>query len=177
MSAALDIRRTDYTSAELRALSGGCRDGAQVRRLLALALVLDGHSRTEAAALSGMDRQTLRDWVHRYNDFGVEGLTSRLSPGRTPALSEHQMAELRDLVINGPSPELHKVGRWRCVDLKAEVARRFSVKVHESTIARWLHELGLTRLQPRPVHPQKDPEAEATFKKTSPVWCAPHSST
>ena len=109
-------------------------------------------------------------WVHRYNDFGVEGLTSRLSPGRAPALSEHQMAELRDLVINGPSPEIHKVVRWRCVDLKAEVARRFSVKVHESTIARWLHELGLTRLQPRPVHPQKDPEAEATFKKTSPTW-------
>jgi transposase len=80
------------------------------------------------------------------------------------------MAELRELVINGPDPEIHGVVRWRCVDLKAEVARRFAVDVHESTIARWLHELGLTRLQPRPVHPQKDPEAEATFKKTSPTW-------
>ena len=66
MSAPLEITRTDYTSAELRARSGRCSDGAQVRRLLALALVLDGHSRTEAAALSGMDRQTLRDWVHRF---------------------------------------------------------------------------------------------------------------
>ena len=117
-----------------------------------------------------MDRQTLRDWVHRYNDFGLEGLKSRSSPGRAPALSEEQMAELRELVINGPDPEIHGVVRWRCVDLKAEVARRFAVDVHESTIARWLHELGLTRLQPRPVHPQKDPEAEATFKKTSPTW-------
>jgi transposase len=137
---------------------------------LALALVLDGHSRTEAAALSGMDRQTLRDWVHRYNDFGVEGLKSRSSPGRAPALSEQQMADLRDLVIEGPDPEIHKVVRWRCVDLKAEVARRFSVEVHENTIGRWLHELGLTRLQPRPIHPQKAPEAEAAFKKTSPSW-------
>ena len=170
MGAALEIRRTDYTSEELRALCGRCSDGAQVRRLLALALVLDGHSRTDAAELSGMDRQTLRDWVHRYNDFGLEGLKSRSSPGRAPALSEEQMAELRELVINGPDPEIHGVVRWRCVDLKAEVARRFAVDVHESTIARWLHELGLTRLQPRPGHPQKDPEAEATFKKTSPTW-------
>jgi len=170
MNAPLEITRTDYTSAELRSLSGRCPDGARVRRLLALALVLDGHSRTEAAALSGMDRQTLRDWVHRYNDFGLEGLKSRSSPGRAPALSEEQMAELRELVINGPDPEIHKVVRWRCVDLQAEVARRFSVEVHESTVGRWLHELGLTRLQPRPVHPQKAPEAEATFKKTSPTW-------
>jgi transposase len=137
---------------------------------LALALVLDGHSRTEAAALSGMDRQTLRDWVHRYNDFGLEGLKSRSSPGRAPALSARQMAELRELVIQGPDPEVHKVVRWRCVDLKAEVARRFGVEVHENTISRWLNEMGLTRLQPRPVHPQKAPEAEATFKN---VWPAP----
>ena len=170
MGAGLEIRRSDYTSVELRAVSGRCSDGAQVRRLLAVALVLDGCSRTEAAALNGMDRQTLRDWVHRYNAEGLEGLKSRLSPGRAPALSEQQMAELRELVIRGPDPAIHKVVRWRCVDLQAEVARRFSVEVHENTIGRWLRELGLTRLQPRPVHPQKAPEGEATFKKTSPTW-------
>lgn len=175
MGRGLEITRTDYTSAELRARSGRCSDGAQVRRLLALALVLDGHSRTEAAALNGMDRQTLRDWVHRYNGEGVEGLKSRSSPGRAPALSEQQMAELRELVIDGPDPTIHKVVRWRCVDLKAEVARRFLVEVHENTIGRWLHELGLTRLQPRPYHPKKAAEAEAAFKKTSPTWSKPRS--
>ena len=173
MGAGLEIMRGDYTSAELRGLSGRCTDGARVRRLLALALVLDGHSRTEAAMLNGMDRQTLRDWVHRYNAEGVEGLKSRLSPGRAPALTQAQMAELRELVIQGPDPAIHKVVRWRCVDLQAEVARRFSVEVHENTIGRWLHELGLTRLQPRPVHPQKNPEAETAFKKTSPTWSEP----
>lgn len=175
MGTGLKITRGDYTSGELRAMSGRCSDGAQVRRLLGLALVLDGYSRTEAARLSGMDRQTLRDWVHRYNAEGVEGLKSRPGPGRAPALSEAQMAELRELVIKGPDPAIHEVVRWRCVDLQAEVARRFSVEVHEDTIGRWLHELGLTRLQPRPVHPRKDPEAETAFKKTSPTWSQPRS--
>ncbi len=136
-----------------------------MRRILALALVLEGRSRTEAASLSGMDRQTLSDWVHRFNALGIDGLKSRKSPGRVPYLTEAQKAELRELVIQGPDPDVHKVVRWRCADLRAEVARRWSVDVHESTIGAWLGELRLTRLQPRPVHPKKDPQAEATFKK------------
>ena len=117
-----------------------------------------------------MDRQTLRDWVHRYNEAGIEGLKSRWSAGPPTALTAEQMAELKALVIAGPDPEKHKVIRWRCVDLRDEVARRFNVTVHESTIGKWLHRLGLTRLQPRPYHPKKDPDAEAAFKKTSPAW-------
>ena len=174
MSAALEITRTQYTASELRALSGRCSDGAQVRRILALAMVLEGRPRTEAAQFNGMDRQTLRDWVHRYNAAGIEGLRSRLAPGRAPSLSQLQRAELLELTLAGPDPEVHGVVRWRCVDLQAEVERRFEVKVHENTIARWLHELGLTRLQPRPYHPQKAPEAEKTFKKTLPAWSKPH---
>ena len=174
MGAPLEITRTDYTSAELRALSHRCSDGAQVRRILALAMILEGRSRTEAAELNGMERQTLRDWVHRYNVAGIRGLKSR-RPGRAPALTELQRAELLDLVIEGPDREIDGVVRWRCVDLRAQVERRFGVKVHENTIGRWLHELGLTRLQPRPRHPKKDAEAEAAFKKTSPVWSKPRS--
>ena len=175
MGAALRITRTDYTSAELRGFSARCSDGAQVRRLLALALVLDGYSRREAAAMNGMERQTLSDWVHRYNDLGIDGLKSLQSPGREPALTEAQKAELRALVIKGPDLAIHHVTRWRCVDLRAEVASRFSVEVHEGTIGRWLNELGLTRLQPRPVHPQKDAEAEVAFKKTSQASPRPRS--
>jgi transposase len=77
------------------------------------------------------------------------------------------MAELRALVIEGPDRTQHDVARWRCLDLRAEVARRFTVQVHECTIGKWLRQLGLTRLQPRPLHPKKDAEAETTFKKTS----------
>ena len=133
--------------------------------MLAIASVLEGASRAPAAEQNGMDRQTLRDWVHRYNEAGVAGLISRTAPGREPALSEAQQAALRALVIAGPDPERHGVVRWRCVDLRAEVARRFGVEVHESTIGKWLHQLGLTRLQPRPVHPRKDPAAEAALKR------------
>ena len=167
MGKAVEVTRTDYTALELRAHASKCHDGAQVRRLLALALVVEGRCRSEAAAQSGMDRQTLRDWVHHYNEAGIEGLKSRRSPGRVPALSAAQKAELKALVVAGPDPAEHQVVRWRCVDLQAEVSRRFCVDVHEGTIGRWLHELGLTRLQPRPSHPRKSAEAEEAFKKTS----------
>jgi transposase len=80
MGAAVGVTRTELTAAELRSASSKCPDGAQVRRILALALVLEGRSRGEAASLNGMDRQTLSDWVHRYNAFGIEGLKSRKSP-------------------------------------------------------------------------------------------------
>ena len=151
-------------------MAGKCRDGAQVRRLLALAMVLDGCGRTEAAARNGMDRQTLCDWVRRYNEAGVDGLKSRCGPGPTPALSTEQMAELKALVLQGPDLKTHKVVRWRCLDLREEVARRFEVTVHASTIGKWLRQLGLTRLQPRPYHPKKDAAAQGAFKKTSPAW-------
>ena len=88
-------------------------------------------------------------------------------------LTEEQLAELKALVIQGPDPMTHQVVRWRCVDLRAEVARRFSVEVHESTIGKWLHQLGLTRLQPRPFHPKKDPAAQEAFKKRARIGGPP----
>jgi transposase len=170
MGVALTITRTDYTAAELRGLAGKSTDGAEVRRLLALALVLEGRSRSASAAQNGMDRQTLRDWVHRYNAAGVTGLKSRCAPGRASVLSEEQMVEFEELVIRGPDLEINQVVRWRCSDLQEEVARRFSVVVHQSTIGKWLRNLGFTRLQPRPFHPKKNSEAQEAFKKTSPTW-------
>ena len=167
MSAAVRISRTEHSAAELRIIAGRSRDGAQVRRLLALAMVLEGCSRAEAAERNGMDRQTLRDWVHRYNEAGVDGLASRTGPGPTPRLNPAQMQQLRELVLAGPDPQVHKVMRWRCVDLRDEVARRFAVTVDEDTIGRWLRKLKLTRLQPRPYHPKKDAAAQEAFKKTS----------
>ena len=145
MGSAVMVTRDEFTASGLRAASAKCTEGAQVRRILALALVLEGRSRSEAAALSGMDRHTLSDWVHRYNAEGIEGLKSRKSPGREPFLTEAQKAELRALVIQGPDPAIHKVVRWRCVDLRAEVARRWSVEVHENTIGAWLGELIMSR--------------------------------
>ena len=170
MGLPIEITRTDLSAPALRALAAKTDDGAVVRRLLAIALVLEGRCRTEAAVLNGMSRQTLRDWAHRYNAEGVDGLRSRKGPGRPPFLSDAQMEELREMVLKGPDPERHVVIRWRCADLCAEVAQRWSVKVCEQTMGTWLRRLEMTRLQPRPYHPKKDPEAEVAFKKTSTAW-------
>jgi transposase len=167
VSAAVSMTRTDRSSGELRGLASRSRDGAQACRLLAIAMVLEGASRREAARCNGMDRQTLRDWVHRYNAEGLDGLCNRKAPGATPKLTSVQMSELREVVLAGPDPAVHGVVRWRCVDLRAEVARRFCVSVDEDTIGIWLRKFGLTRLQPRPFHPKKDPVAQEAFKKTS----------
>jgi transposase len=170
MGTPITITRTEHSAEDLRGFASKSRDGAQVRRLLALAFVLDGLSRTEAADRSGMDRQTLRDWVHRYNAEGIAGLISGHGSGKPPVLTGAQMAELKATVLKGPDPEKHGVVRWRCVDLREEVARRFAVEVTERTIGKWLRKLDLTRLQPRPFHPKKDAAAQEAYKKTSPVW-------
>jgi transposase len=170
MGKALAITRTEHAAEDLRAFAARSRDGAQVRRLLALAFILDGQSRTEAAERAGMERQTLRDWVHRYNAEGIAGLRSSHGPGKPPLLTVAQMAELKAMVLKGPDPEKHGVVRWRCVDLREEVARRFTVAVTDRTIGKWLRKLDLTRLQPRPFHPKKDEAAQSAFKKTSRTW-------
>jgi transposase len=170
MGQAIPITNLDHTAEELRHLAGKTKDGRIVRRLLAIALLLDGKLRTEAAAQSGMDRQILCDWVHRYNAEGVAGLASRVHPGPVPSLNDQQMAELRALVVAGPDPEKDGVVRWRCVDLREQIIRRFSVSFHERSVGKLLRKLGLTQLQPRPYHPKKDAAAQEAFKKTSLPW-------
>ncbi len=165
MGKAIAITRQEHSAAELRELAARARDGAEVRRLLGIALLLDGRPRGEAAMASGMDRQILCDWVHRYNASGVAGLATATRSGRPPALDAEQMADLKELVIKGPDPEKHRVVRWRCVDLCEEIARRYSVNVEKGTVGRWLRKLKLTRLQPRPYHPKKSAETQKAFER------------
>jgi transposase len=171
MGKPLTITRTDRSSGELRALSAKCRDGAQVRRLLALAMVLEGAPRSEAATCNGMDRQTLRDWVHRFNEQGAEGLINAQSPGRPSKLSLEQKEELRRLVEAGADPEKDGVARWRCVDLKRVLGERFGVDLSEVSLGRILKKLGFSHISARPLHPKQDRQAIATFKKTFPPGC------
>ena len=108
------------------------------------------------------------DWVHRYNAEGIAGLTDAPRGGRPPALTSEQMAELRRLVLAGPDPARDGVVRWRCVDLCDQIAERFEVEVHERTVGKLLHRMGLSRVQPRPHNPKRDLDAQEAFKKTSP---------
>src|ERR687897_315508 len=76
--------RTDFSAGELRRLAAATKNANQSRRLLSLAAILEGMSRTDAARIGGMDRQTLRDWVHRFNERGPDGLKDTWSKGNPP---------------------------------------------------------------------------------------------
>jgi transposase len=164
---AVAIRRTEHSVSALREAASRTRDSAQARRLLAIALVLEGASRTDAARASGMDRQTLRDWVHRYNAKGLLGLYDLKRPGPRPKLTAEQTAELARLVEAGPDLACHGVVRWRRMDLRDELERQFGVVLHERSVGKVLRRLGYRRLSVRPRHPEADEEAQEAFKKTS----------
>jgi transposase len=168
MGGAVRIIRADLTAAKLRAAGGREKDGSAARRMLALAVVLDGADRRTATETCSMDRQTLRDWVHSYNAEGLRGLHDLKTPGPKPKLTAEQQAELAKLVEAGPDPACHGVVRWRRVDLRDELERRFGVVLHERSVGKLLAKLGYRRLSVRPRHPQADEEAQEAFKKTLP---------
>ena len=162
---AIEITRTEFSASELRREAARAKDARASRRMLALALVLEGKTRTEAAESCGMDRQTLRDWVHRYNAEGLSGLVNRPLAGRKPLLNSDQMHELATIVETGPDPATDGVVRWRRVDLCAVVEQRFDVHYAERSMGELLRRLGFARLSARPHHPRDDPEAQEVYKK------------
>ena len=170
MGAAVPLTR-ELSASDLRRLACASDDADQVRRLLALAAVLDGQSREAAAKIGGMDRQTLRDWVHAFNEKGPEGLVNATSPGRPPKLTAAQKEELRPIITAGPDPEKDGIVRWRCIDLRRVIEERFDVDLDEVSVGRLLKELGFSYISARPKHPEQAPEVIEAFKKTSPrAW-------
>lgn len=167
MGRAVEIVRRGFTAQELRDEAGRIKDGRVVRRMLAIALVLEGVGRKTAAESCGMDRQTLRDWVHRYNEEGISGLFDRKGGGARPRLSPEQQAQFVAWVEEGPDPARDGVVRWRCADLQARIEAAFGVKLHERTVGKHLARHGFRRLSVRPEHPDADPAAQEAFKKTS----------
>jgi transposase len=160
--------RTDYSAGELRRLATTTRNANQSRRLLSLAAVLDGMNRTEAGRIGGMDRQTLRDWVHRFNARGPDGLLDGWSKGPEPRLSAAQRAEIAALVETGPDRAVHGVVRWRRIDLQRFIRERFGVAYHERTVGKLLKGLGFSHISARPHHPKQDARTIEAFKKTGP---------
>ena len=167
MSRAVALR-SDYSADELRELAVASDDANQARRLLALAAVQDGFSRSEAARLNAMDGQTLRDWVLAFNEHGPQGLFNTRPPGRPPKLTPEQKQAVAELVEAGPDPEVDGVVRWRCVDIKAIIEARYGIELNEATVGRLLKELGFAHVSARPRHPRQAPGAIETFKKKPP---------
>ena len=166
--AAVAITRTDLNAADLRVAARRSADTKQVLRALAVALILDGASREDAARACGMDRQTLRDWVHRYNEAGLEGLADRARSGRPASLSWVEQGRVARWVEEGATLAEDGVVRFRRVDLKQRIARAFGVELHERSVGKLLHKLGYRKLSVRPVHPQTDLAAQEAFKTYGP---------
>ena len=168
MAAAIKVRR-DWTAGELRKAARGCADGDQVRRLLAIASILDGGSRSEAAKLAGVTLQIVRDWVLRFNAQGPDGLATRKAPGRSPILNDEQRARLAEQVETGPIPAAHGVVRWRLIDLAQWVWDEFGLSVTRHTLSRELRAMGYRKLSARPRHRGQKPEDIELLKRASPT--------
>lgn len=178
---AVAITRTELDAAGFRRATAQSRGADAARRMLALALVLDGQTRKQAAEVCGveprgspdMNRQTLRDWVHRYNDQGLPGLSDRVPPGPASRLSPEQEAVVARLVRDGPTLSEHGVIRWRRADLSRVIQARFAVCLAERSVGDLLRRLGFRRLSARPRHPGHDATAQEAHRKTLPVWSRP----
>ena len=165
MSAAVPLRE-DFTAYDLRRLSRASRDAGQSRRLLALAAVYDGGSRTDAARIGAVSLQTVRDWALAFNADGPVGLIDRKAPGNPPKLDAAQRQALAQIIERGPDLDRHGVVRWRLKDLAAWVNASFGVSLDESTLGRTVKQMGFRKLSVRPRHHEQDPAALAAFKKT-----------
>ena len=160
--------RLDYDGTRLRRIARESEDGSQVRRLLTLAVIYDGGSRTTAAGVGGVTLQVVRDWVLRFNTEGPEGLIDRKAPGQPSRLKDEHRAALAEMIENGPVPALHGVVRWRIIDLCQWVWDEFEIIVSQQTLSRELRTMGYRKLSARPRHHAQAPGAVEAFKKVFP---------
>ncbi len=163
--------RSDFDAARLRALAKHSRDPDQTRRLLALAVIYEGGSRTDAARIGTVGLQTVRDWVLRFNAEGPEGLLTGKAPGARPLLTPEQRQALERVIDEGPIPAVLGVVRWRLVDLVQWIWEEFRITISAQTLSRELRALDYRKLSARPRHHEKSEAQVAAFKKPSPpVW-------
>ena len=164
MMIALEIRK-DRTPVVLRKLAKGTDDARISRHILAIANALDGMRREDAARAAGMDCQSLRDWVLRYNAHGVDGLADRWNGGRPPTFTPQEQAEIVEIVLAGPDVAASGLSAYTLEDLAKICEERFGKRMHPWSLGRLLKMLGLSRQKTRPLHPETDPVAAAAFKK------------
>ena len=159
--------RGDFKASQLRALAKKTKDGPQARRLLTLAAIYDGATRTEAARLGGVTLQIIRDWVMRFNARGAAGLLDGKSPGQPSRLNDVQRQAIVRMIESGPIPAIHGVVRWRLIDLAQWIYEEFRITVAKQTLSRELRAMGYRKLSARPRHHAQAEGAIETFKKSS----------
>jgi transposase len=154
------LLRGDFDASRLRGLAKKTKDGPQARRLLALAAIYDGATRTEAAKIGDVGLQIIRDWVLRFNARGPDGLLDGKAPGRPCKLDDGQRQAIVRMIESGPIPAIHGVVRWRLIDL--------AQWIFEETLSRELRAMGYRKLSARPRHYAQAEGVIEDFKKTSP---------
>jgi transposase len=170
MSIPIPLRR-DFSAARLRGLAKKTKDGPQARRLLTLAAIYDGATRTEAAKIGGIGLQIIRDWVLRFNAHGPDGLLDRKPPGQPAKLNDGQRQAIARMIESGPIPAIHGVVRWRLIDLAQWIYEEFRIAIAKQTLSRELRAMGYRKLSARPRHHAQAAGAIEDSKKTSPrVW-------
>jgi transposase len=163
--------REDFDAPGLRRLAKASKDAAQARRLLALAEIYDGNSRTDAARIGGVTLQIIRDWVLRFNACGPDGLINRKAPGNRPKLNAEQRQALASMVESGPIPAIHGMVRWRRKDLARCLFAEYGIELDETTVGRELRAMGFRKLSARPRHyAQNELEVGAFKKPCPPLW-------
>ncbi len=170
MGSAISLR-DDYDGSGLRRLARVSKDAGQSRRCLALAEIYDGGTRTDAARMSGVGLQVIRDWVLRLNTAGPNGLIDRKASGPLSKLNDAQRRALARIVESGPIPAIYGVVRWRLKDLVEWIWEEFHIALDETTVGRELKALGFVKISARPRHYAQNELAIEDFKKTSrPCW-------
>ena len=162
----IEISRADHTPEALERLSRECKDDAFARRLRAVSMVLRGFSREDVARAQGVDRQTIRDWVLRFNEAGPDGLRDQPRGGSSCRLRAEQLEALVAVLETGPDPEREGICRWRLADLSDWIRSHFGVTYTLEGARGLIHRLGFRSLSPRPIHPKANPEAQETFRNT-----------
>lgn len=160
--------RTDFDAQTVRSVAKRSKDGPQARRLLALAAIYEGNTRTEAARIGGVTLQIVRDWVVKFNAHGPDGLIDRKPPGQPSRLNDKHRAALAAIIESGPIPAVHGVVRWRIIDLCQWIYEEFRVVVAKQTLSRELRAMGYRKLSARPRHHAQAAGAIEDFKKASP---------
>jgi transposase len=161
--------RRDFDASQLRLAARRTKDGPQARRLLALAAIYEGATRSEAARIGGVTLQIVRDWVLKFNAQGPQGLIDRKAPGQPSRLNNAHRAALAGIVESGPIPAVHGVVRWRIVDLCQWMFEEFRVTIAKQTMSRELRALGYRKLSARPRHHAQAEGAVEDFKKAFPA--------
>lgn len=136
------------------------------QRLLAIRLVVMANTVPQAAKAVGLKERQTRNWIHRFNAEGVNGLRDRPRPGQPVKLTRQKESVFRERIVKGASPK-DPTRNLRVKDIQRILREEFDADYCLGGTYFLLHRLGFSSLVPRPRHPQADQQTQDQFKKNA----------